>query len=47
MLKNGISYLASFDFGFNKVLEKLKDGVSVLTDSKKREIKRIIPFSYY
>ncbi|MCH4816805.1 MAG: PIN domain-containing protein [Saccharolobus sp.] len=48
MLKNRISYLASFDSGFNKVLDKIEEGVYILTDSKKREIERVLvtPFGY-
>jgi hypothetical protein len=47
MLNNGISYLASFDSGFDKVLEKLEGRVYILTDSKRREIEKIlvVPFN--
>mgnify|MGYP001772747470 CR=1 FL=1 len=42
MLKNNISYLASFDSGFNKVLDKIEEGIYVLTDRKRRELERVL-----
>ncbi|WP_390530164.1 hypothetical protein [Sulfurisphaera ohwakuensis] len=42
MLQNDISYLASFDSGFNGILEKIEDGIYVLSNDKMLDLKKIL-----